>query len=329
MNDLHPQCVKPNDQDRRDYDRLVHGWGFVDLSGRTQLELRGADRQAFLHNLCTNDIRRLRAGDGCEAFITNVQAKCLGHAFVFAAPHSLVLDSSPDQAARLSAHLDHYHITEDVEWTDRSDEWGEVLVAGPESPAWVAGQTGGDPLETMYAHRAAQCGATPGWIRRVPLTGVPSYLVAGTRADLPELQQQLMSQGAGRCSVAAFHMARVEAGFPWYGWDITDKNLPQEVNRNAAAISFQKGCYLGQETVARIDALGHVNRMAVVLQCHGPDVPPAGTTIMAEGQPVGEVTSSAASPALGAPLALCYVRRQFAEPGTRLQWASGTAVVRG
>jgi folate-binding protein YgfZ len=328
MSDSHLQRVTPDDNDRRDYEALVNRWGFVDLSGRTQVELLGRDRQSFLHNLCTHDIRRLRPGEGCEAFITNVQARCLGHGFVFATPESLVLDTSPAQAAKLFAHFDHYHITEDVQWIDRSGDWAELLLAGPDAPAWVAQLSGGNSLQPMYAHGAVRCGEASAWVRRVPMTAAPNYLLAAVRSDMPAIERQLISDRAARCSAAAFHMARVEQGFPWYGWDISESNLPQEVNRNQAAISFQKGCYLGQETVARIDALGHVNRIAVRVACDRPEAPPPGAPLSVDGQVVGEVTSSAESPPLGTALALAYVRRQFAPSGTHLSLPSGKATVR-
>jgi folate-binding protein YgfZ len=327
MTDLELRRVKPRDEDRRDYEVLTRECGFVDFSGRTQLELRGEDRQRFLHNLCTNDIQRLKPQQGCEAFVTKVNGKCLGHVFVFVTEASLIVESSPDQAATLLPHLDRYHITEDVELIDRSQDWGELLVAGPQAVSWIARLTDGDRLAVMYSHRAIRCDGIAAWVRRVPLTSEPSYLVAAARADLSAVEECLRSHGVRACTAAAFHMARIEAGFPWYGWDITDRNLPQEVNRNEAAISFTKGCYLGQETVARIDALGHVNRLAVALRCDAPEAPDAGTPLKFDQEIVGEVTSSADSPRLGAPLALAYVRCPHADPGTTLTLPDATATV--
>ncbi len=137
----------------------------------------------------------------------------------------------------------------------------------------------------------------------------------------------LVAAGATECRPAAFDAARIEWGFPLYGVDITDKNLPQEVARDALAISFVKGCYLGQETVARIDALGHVNKLLVGVRFHGATVPSPDTELSAAGQTVGHVTSATYSPRLSAPLALAYVRRGSNEPGTKLSSALGDAAV--
>ena len=111
------------------------------------------------------------------------------------------------------------------------------------------------------------------------------------------------------CDETTFESIRLEVGFPWYGRDITDKNLPQEIGRDCLAISLMKGCYLGQETVARIDALGHVNKLLVSVRFATDAVPPAGAALRSGGVHVGDVTSAAYSPRLEASLALAYVRR--------------------
>ena len=137
----------------------------------------------------------------------------------------------------------------------------------------------------------------------------------------------ISAAGAIRCDPAALESARLEAGTPLFGLDITPDNLPQEVARDTRAISFTKGCYLGQETVARIDTIGHVNRLLVGLKFSGPDVPAAGTAVLAADQPIGQVTSAAWSPRLAAPLALAYIRRAHAKPGSQLTSSTGPAEV--
>jgi folate-binding protein YgfZ len=126
---------------------------------------------------------------------------------------------------------------------------------------------------------------------------------------------------------SAFDVARIEAGMPLFKVDFDDSNLPQEVGRDKEAISFTKGCYLGQETVARIDGLGHVNQRIVGVQFTGHEVPAVGTELILAGAAVGRVTSSAFSPALGAPLALAMVRREANAVGTRLESAVGACEV--
>ncbi len=123
-------------------------------------------------------------------------------------------------------------------------------------------------------------------------------------------------------------MARIEAGTPYYGRDLSDANLPQELAHDARAISFTKGCYIGQETVARLDALGHVNRTLCGVRLAGSEIPPVGTEFTGgAGKSVGQVTSAAFSPRLDAPLALAYVRRGENMPGSRLESSLGSAEV--
>src|SRR5439155_9007426 len=111
-----------------EYEALTAGAGVVRLNQRTLIELTGRDRAAFLHNFCTNDIRGLKPGGGCEAFITSVQGRILGHVLVFCGAETLVLETVPGQSDRLLTHLDRYLIREDVTLADRTGEWGELLL---------------------------------------------------------------------------------------------------------------------------------------------------------------------------------------------------------
>src|SRR5215510_2341626 len=113
------------------YAALAGGAGVVDFTSRTQLELTGADRASFLHNLCTNSVRDLAPGSGCEAFVLNVKGHIVGHVFIFASLNSHVVETVPEQGEKLLAHFDRYLIREHVELHDRSQEWAEVLLAGP------------------------------------------------------------------------------------------------------------------------------------------------------------------------------------------------------
>lgn len=281
-----------------------------DLSARTQLELTGDDRAAFLHNLCTNDIRKLAAGSGCEAFLLDARGHILGLVWVFCRPQSLVIDMVPGQASALLAHLDRYLIREKVELHDRSAQWAELLVDGP-GAAEAAARVAGDEV----------------WINEVDWTGAGGRLVSCPRERFALLRDALADAGCVLADAASFNAARLEAGTPLWGVDISEKNLPQEVARDARAISFVKGCYLGQETVARIDALGHVNKTLCGVQFGGSEIPGAGTALAAGGRPAGEVTSAAWSPRLRAPLALAWLRRGTNTPGTRLDSPLGPAQV--
>jgi tRNA-modifying protein YgfZ len=312
---------------RAEYAALTTSCGLADLNGRTRIELTGADRASFLHNLSTNEIKKLPSGSGCEAFLLDARGHVLAHMFVVCRPESLVLETVPGQEERLIAHLDRYLIRERVELLGRSGVWGELLVAGPNTPEIVAKLTAAPLPAAPLAHVDVSLAGRPATLVRVELTRPFGCLVLCERADVALVGQAIVDAGAKRCGPEAFEMARIEAGFPWYGPDISDKNLPQEVARDALAISFVKGCYIGQETVARIDALGHVNKTLVGVRFAGDQVPAAGTELTAGGQGAGQVTSAVFSPRLNTPLALAYVRRGSEVPGTVLESAVGSAEV--
>ena len=159
--------------------------------------------------------------------------------------------------------------------------------------------------------------------------GEHSYLIAFNRENLEAIRQMLDRAGATQCGFEALDAARIEQGTPWFGRDITEQNLPQEIDRDRQAISFTKGCYLGQETVARIDALGHVNRLLRGIRFDGDVVPSSGLELrVGNGQKtVGHITSACWSPKLNAPLALAFVNRGHHEPGARLESEIGSAEV--
>lgn len=320
MNDPLPETI------REQHRQLTRHSGYCRLDIRCQVELTGGDRAAFLHNLCTNEIKKLEPGRGCEAFLCNVQGKIVGYVFVFCTPDSLVLESTAGQNLRLMEHLDRYLIREDVTLTDRTTDWSEWLLAGPEAPDVLRKLGVASPPDGYLEHAPARLADTDVFLRRTDWTGDPAWFIAGERRRLAELPASLESAGARPIDRSAVEIARVERGSPVYEIDISEKNLPQEVDRNEQAISFVKGCYLGQETVARIDALGHVNWTLCGLR--GEQSPlDAGQELRGDGGVVARVTSSVYSPRLEAPFALAYVRRGHETPGTVIDSQQGQQTV--
>jgi len=295
-----------------------------DLSQRTQIEITGNDRATFLHNFCTNDITALKPGAGCEAFVTNVKGRVLGHIFVFVGSESIWLESVAGVAAELMAHLDRYVITEDVVMADRSEEWGELFVAGPTSRAKLA-ECGIEVDLSPYGHSTIDWQGEPMSVRRIDMTGDEGYLLSVQTKNLADLWSRLAKAGITSAGRTAFEVLRIEAGMPAYGIDISDENLAQEVSRTKQAVSFTKGCYLGQEPIARLDALGHVNRELRGLRFSAPVLLEAGTDVLAaDGNDViGRVTSSAQLSVSAAPVALAYVKSGHATPGTAVSVKPG------
>jgi folate-binding protein YgfZ len=315
-----------SDSLRQDYRALTAEAGWCDLGFRTQIEVTGADRTRLLHNLCTADVNRLQPGQGCEAFFTTVQGKTLSFAQVFCGPDSLIVETVFGQAERLMAHLDRYLIREDAQLHDRSETCSVLLVSGHQAPDRLADLRLAMPASPL-AHESARVGVAPVSLRRIRMTSAHCFMLSVHAEHVQTVVDALNGAGVAACQPEALEVARVEAGWPVFGKDVTDENLPQEVDRNDLAISFSKGCYLGQETVARIDALGHVNRKLVGVRLSGDRPVEPGTPLTSEGKQVGSVTSSVYSPRLGCPLALAYVRRGYNEDSTPLQSPVGQAQV--
>lgn len=288
------------------------------LSDRTQLELTGDHRVKFLHGFCTNDIKKLTPGDGCEAFACNIQGKVLGHIFVFCTEKSLWIDSVPGQEDALFNHLDRYLINEDVQIHRRSascrmlylhqEPWPEELAAA----ATDAARSLAD--RPVLSHATFQAGDEKYELCKVDWLGEPGWLLSSP---------QLKIEDYSVAPAELWNALRIAAGFPIYGVDITADNLAQEVNRTARCISFTKGCYLGQEPVARIDALGHVNRELHRLEISEGEIPAAGTPLNdpEAGAQIGVITSAAECVALG------YLRTKYCAPGTQVAATNATATV--
>jgi tRNA-modifying protein YgfZ len=307
------------------YAAIRSGAALISLLGRSQIEITGADRATFLHGFCTGDIKKLQPGRGCEAFITNHQGKAAGHGLVFCEAERLIFDGAAGQAEKLISHFDRFVIGERVEFRDRSADWADVLLAGVQAETVLTSLGITPPAEPLHHQTNAMDGIALN-VRRVDWLPTPAFLLNVAAELSAKVQAMLLSDGATEISEPAWEIARIEAGYPLYGRDITEDNLPQEVQRNEQAISFTKGCYLGQETIARLDALGHVNRVLTGLKFQGKTLQP-GETILQGDKRLAQVTSVAWSPALQAPLALAYVRSIHANPGKRLPFDGGEAEV--
>jgi len=290
-----------------DYQSLTNGCGAVYLEDWSTILITGKDRTSFVHNLCTNDVRQLAPEGGCETFFTDVKGKIVAHVFVLALEEELLLFTVPEQAATIVNHLDRYLIREDVQLRDLSETSGWLLVSGAEASQRLQASTGFDVAQFSSPWQHAKCtvGGTEILLVRFGALWPESFLLRYSKRDKSQLQNLTDRD----CGTPAWTALRVESALPMLGVDFGPTHLPQEVSRNDQAISFNKGCYLGQETIARIDALGHVNRQLVSLRFSGGELPPPGTKLLSEEKEVGEVTSSSWSPRQEALLALAMVRR--------------------
>ena len=302
--------MKPTEQALQQYQQLQDNAASFELNS-TVVKITGADRHLFLHNFCTNEIKALAAGSACEAFILNGKGKTIAHCHVLNVGDYLLLHTPAPVAALLIEHLDRYIIREDVQLEDVTESTNAYFVAGPKSPSVLTavGNVALQRNEVAFDETNELVTA------HVEIAGF-GHLI---------LSKQPLTFELPASGVETLDMLRVEQRTPWFGCDIDDGNLPQELLRDDVAISFTKGCYLGQETVARIDAIGKVNRVIVCLQLSA--FAPVGTELVAKDKVQGKLTSVAWSPAEGAFCALAIVRRPYEVAGTELQCGDATAMV--
>ncbi len=317
----------------KEYQSAQKTAALFDLSNRDQIELSGKDREKFLHNFCTNDIKSLQPDQGCEAFITNVQSRILGHIFAFNHEESLWIDMAPGTSESIINHLDRYMILEDAHIKQRTLEYGNLYLSGPQSSE-ILSQMGLN-VETLSVNQQLreQDSNSRLTIRRVDWLHQPGYLCCLQYVKMADFWKRLIDNGACPAGQDTFDALRIEALFPIYGVDLSEENLAQEAKRTEQAVSFKKGCYLGQEPIARIDSLGHVNRELRAIGIGEEWVPPVGSKVMAgeQGklQEVGTITSSAKSFGKYPAVAMGMVRRDSNKAGTAVQIVSENQEVSG
>jgi tRNA-modifying protein YgfZ len=306
------------------YTQAREGAVLFDLSGRGQIELAGKDARLFLHNLCTSDVKDLPVGGGCEAFLCTAKARVVAHvvAGYFHADDQdvLRLDVEPGMATAVLKHLDHYLISERVEFADRTSELAVLRVCGPNAGN-VLREVTGDPIPDLLAwhHVARKVGSltAPVHVRRQACLAIPGYDLIAARTDVGRLRDALTALGTLAADPETHEILRVEAGWPVYGVDMDDNRFVVEVGRTPQAISYTKGCYLGQEPIVMARDRGHVNRTLLGIKVATGEAIPRGARLFHGSDEVGQVTSSVTSPRLGA-IALAYLKRGSQEPGTAL-----------
>jgi folate-binding protein YgfZ len=310
--------------DSRIFQQMAEGAGLFDRSDGCRLAITGPDRAKFLHNLLTNEVKRLAPGKGCEAFVTSIQGRTLAFVTVLAGEDVILLRTDAGGIDALMPHLRKYGVFDDVTIVDQSAATFEYHLAGPAAGEIVRASCGRLPDEFDLAHVTTELDGKPVRVVRESPTALPGFTLIGDATAADSIKQGLRIAGGDLGLVEAgplvFEVCRIEAGTPVFGKDVTEKNLPQEIGRDARAINFVKGCYLGQETVARLDALGHVNQVLRGLVFEpGEQCPEPGAAVEEAGKRVGTITSSAFSPVRGAPIALAIVRTSHIAHGTSVQ----------
>jgi folate-binding protein YgfZ len=284
------------------YDALRRGAAWLDLSARGRVIARGRDRVRLLHNLTSNDVRKLTPGQGCYAFLLSPQGRIQADLLLFHFEDTFLIDTEPELREKVPQHIRRYIIADQVELEDVTEKTGEVGLEGPAAAALLASLGAPVPGDD-YAH--LQWGEITA--AAAAITGQPGFRLFCPAADTAGLIRRLESAGAKPASGEDARLVRIENGKPRYGDDIRDTSLPQETEQ-MHAVSFNKGCYLGQEIVERIRARGHVNRKLMRIELRGAEPAAPGAVVDVGGKPA-EVTSSVYSPEFGKAIALAYVRQ--------------------
>jgi folate-binding protein YgfZ len=307
-----------------DYQAACERAALFDMSARGRLVVSGPEAAFFLHNLCTNDIKNLAAGAGCEICLCNLKARVLGHGWVYRLPGdppTYWLDVADGLGPAMFQHLNRHWISEQIELSDRTDATAQLQLVGP-AAAGLLQDVLGDSVNGMspvsHQQRPAAGGGTVEVFRNDAL-GLPGFDLVCAREQGPALAQALVERGATPAGVAAWELLRVEAGLPRFGFELDENRAVFEVGRTRQAISYTKGCYLGQEPIVMARDRGHVNRTLLGLVFDGGAAPPRGAKVLHNGQEVGQVTSGVVSPRLGRPVALTYLKRGSQEPGTAVE----------
>ena len=333
--DIGPACVPSHFGDVRvEYDAAAEGVGLHDRSYRGLIEVTGSDRAAWLHNLTTNDIKSIKPGHGLYAFSLNIKGRVLFDGNVLALSDSLLLDIDRRWIGPAIEHLGKYIIMEDAQLADRSSDFTRIALVGPKASE-VCERAASLPSDGGIA-QAEACGSLVSggplqhaevWIGDVACRVVRHDFAGPIALELIvpasnalQVWEHLLkigeSIGLTPVGLDALQILRVETGLPWSLEDIDADVLPAETRQIERAVSFTKGCYLGQEIVERMRSRGAPARQLVGLSFDGTVAP--GASLTHDGQSVGRVTSAAQSFKLDRRIGLGYVKSDFAKPDTRL-----------
>jgi folate-binding protein YgfZ len=297
--------------------------GIADISNVGRLRITGKDRVSFLNGLLTNDLSQLKENSGQHSALLNSRARVLADLHLYSQTDSLLIDTGASPALHVKEILDRFIITEDVQINDATSDLVEMTIQGPKSSEAIKQVLGTDVYDLK---RFEQRDLGPSMIIARDRTGQSGYDII-----LPVLEAEPVWHGfllnGGEIGLnpigsQALEILRLEAGYPKYAADMDENTIVLEAGFKDA-LSFNKGCYLGQEVVARATHIGRVNKQLVGLEIETKASVSARSKLMSDGRDAGFVTSAAFSPGLGKVASLGYANREFAKEGTRVSVQSG------
>ena len=307
---------------QEDYRAIREGAAIGAIAPRRQIAVAGQDRATYLQGLLTNDIPALTPGTGCYSAWLTPQGRMLTDMHVLESGGMILLDVPAETLQATLERLDQFIFTEDVKVGSLAESLTGVWLHGPEAAAVLErvlqGMTGLAAWPD-YHHTQCEFDEQPVSIARVDQLAVPGFCVYLERSREQAFVEALIRAGAVVVSADALEAARIEAGYPVFGVDMTEDTIPLEAGIEDRAISLTKGCYVGQEVIIRVLHRGHgrVVRKLVGLRIDGP-TPARGARLFASDRDVGFITSAAASLRLGT-IAMGYLHRDFLTAGTKVE----------
>jgi folate-binding protein YgfZ len=293
-----------------------------DRSALGKVTVTGRDRLAFLQGMLTNDVKGLSPGQGAPAAFLDAHGKVMALLVVYSAGERVLLELPASMTEKTLQTLDRYLISEKADFESADDAFAILSLQGPGARPLLEGLAGAPLALPPYAHTEVSVSGVPVRVINHAEGPAPGFHVWAGAEHAETLKSAFASAGAVPAGDETLAVLRVEAGQPWYPQDVDDSVILPET-RLDSLVSYTKGCYIGQETVARVKYRGHVNRALSGLVVEGDRVPEAGARVTAQGQEVGRVTSAVRSIALGRPIAMGYVRREHFEPGSAVAVVDG------
>lgn len=286
---------------------LVTGVGFVDRSNRQVLEVSGEDRLSWLHSITSQHLTNLRAKTSAEALVLSPHGHVEYHMYVTELGGQAWVDTEPGSGTGLLAYLDSMRFMLRVDSHDVTADWAFLSLVGPKVGELVARCCGVPEPPEPYDVVSLAGG---GWLWRMPYPGPDAATIAVPRGLLRQVANRLVKEGARPAGIWAYEALRVEARRPRLGLETDHRTIPHEVGWIGVAVHLDKGCYRGQETVARVQNLGRPPRRMVLLHLDGSveALPPHGAAVVLDGRPVGFVGTAVRHHELG-PVALALVKR--------------------
>ena len=322
------------------YQAARHSAARIDRSARGRIVVSGADRASYLQGLLTNDIVAIKSGFGCYACYLTPQGRMIADLFVYELGDVMLLSMPLAVKDTVLAKLEQFVFTEDVQLGDVTETFAQMAVIGPGAATalgaslddvttdGLAGLAGLSGL-IEHANLRVRFAGEPAIVTRIADTGEPGFDVYVERPHAAACASALAANGVVDLDAGTAEALRIEAGVPRFGIDMDEETIPLEAGIESRAISLTKGCYVGQEVIIRVLHRGHgrVARKLVGLVFEGESAPAPGAGVRVEDREIGRVTSSALSPALGRPIALAYLHRDFLAVGTTVAVDGARAVV--